>query len=48
MVLFLGLTFLWWIWGIPGALLAVPMLAVFKLFCDQVEPMAGVGQFLGR
>jgi predicted PurR-regulated permease PerM len=47
-VVFLGLTFWWWIWGIPGGLLAVPMLATLKLFCDHVTPLAPVGTFLGR
>lgn len=31
-VIFLGLSFWGWLWGIPGALLAVPMLAMFKIF----------------
>ena len=40
---------LWsWLWGIPGAILSVPMLASFKIFCDHVEPLRPVGQFLGR
>ena len=47
-MIFLGLTFWWWVWGIPGALLAVPMLGTFKLFCDHVEPLEGVGKFLER
>ncbi len=46
-VIFLGLTFWGWLWGIPGALLAVPMLVVFKIFCDHIEPLAPVGEFLG-
>jgi len=32
--------FLWsWLWGAPGALIAVPTLAMFKMVCDQVESM---------
>jgi predicted PurR-regulated permease PerM len=27
------------LWGIPGALLAVPLLAMFKIVCDHVEPL---------
>jgi hypothetical protein len=27
---------------------AVPLLAVFKIFCDQVSPLTPVGEFLGR
>jgi predicted PurR-regulated permease PerM len=46
-VLFIGLTFWGWIWGIVGAILAVPILAVFKIFCDHIEPLAPIGEFLG-
>jgi len=46
-VIFLGLVFWGWMWGIPGALLAVPMIVIFKIFCDHVEPLAPVGEFLG-
>ncbi|MBW3628907.1 MAG: AI-2E family transporter [Gemmatimonadetes bacterium] len=45
--LLVGLTFWFWIWGIPGAFIAVPMLATFKIFCDHIESMAAVGEFLG-
>ncbi len=41
--------FLWgWIWGIPGTLLAVPLVASFKIICDHLEPLAPIGEFLGR
>jgi predicted PurR-regulated permease PerM len=46
-VVFIGVTFWAWLWGIGGALLAVPMLATFKIFCDQIEPLAALGEFLG-
>jgi len=46
-VLFLGLTFWGWLWGIVGAILAVPIMVVFKIFCDHIEPLAPVGEFLG-
>lgn len=46
-MLFVGLTFWGWIWGIVGAILAVPILAVFKIFCDHIEPLAPIGEFLG-
>ncbi|MGH7703087.1 MAG: AI-2E family transporter [Gemmatimonadales bacterium] len=45
---FLGLSFWWWMWGIPGAILAVPMMAVFKIVCDNSESLAPMGEFLGR
>lgn len=46
-VIFLGLTFWGWLWGITGALLAVPIMAVLKIFCDHSEPLRPIGEFLG-
>jgi predicted PurR-regulated permease PerM len=46
--IFIGLVFWWWIWGVPGAFIAVPLLAVFKIFCDHIEALAPIGEFLGR
>ena len=40
--------FLWYaIWGIPGALLAVPILAVAKIVCDRIEPLRPIGHIIG-
>jgi predicted PurR-regulated permease PerM len=47
-MLFVGLTFWGWMWGIAGAVLAVPIMAVFKIFCDHIEPLAPIGEFLGE
>ena len=46
--IFVGLTFFFWIWGVPGAFLAVPLLATLKIFCDHIESLAAVGEFLGQ
>ncbi len=46
-VIFIGLTFWGWLWGIVGVLIAVPMLVTFKIFCDHIEPLAPIGEFLG-
>jgi predicted PurR-regulated permease PerM len=46
-VIFIWLIFCGWIWGIIGALLAVPLLAIIKIICDQVEQLAPLGEFLG-
>lgn len=46
--IFVGLVFWWWIWGIPGAFIAVPLIATFKIFCDHIEALAPIGEFLGR
>ena len=45
--LFVGLAFWFWIWGIAGAFIGVPLLAIFKIICDNIESLAPVGEFLG-
>jgi predicted PurR-regulated permease PerM len=44
----LGLVFWWWLWGVGGAFIAVPLLATFKIFCDHIEALAPIGEFLGE
>jgi predicted PurR-regulated permease PerM len=46
--IFVGLAFFFWIWGVPGAFLAVPLLATFKIFCDNIVSLAAIGEFLGQ
>jgi Predicted permease len=46
--IFVGLALWFFLWGIPGAFLAVPLLAAFKIFCDHIEPLAAIGEFLGQ
>ena len=36
-----------WMWGIVGAFLSVPLLAVLKIVCDHVERLAPIGHMLG-
>lgn len=47
-VIFLGLFFWGWIWGVAGAFLAVPLLIATKIVCDHVSPLQPIGEFLGR
>jgi predicted PurR-regulated permease PerM len=35
------------LWGIPGALLAVPVLAMFKIVADRIEPLKPIGHVIG-
>jgi predicted PurR-regulated permease PerM len=44
---FLTILFWGWLWGIPGALMAVPILAVFKILCDAHKPLHSMGALLG-
>ncbi|HUP92171.1 MAG TPA: AI-2E family transporter [Solimonas sp.] len=45
-VIVLSVLFWGWMWGILGAILAVPVLVAIKVFCDRVEPLQGFGEFL--
>jgi predicted PurR-regulated permease PerM len=42
----LSLVFWFWMWGVPGAILAVPMLAILKIVCDRVRSLRVLGHFL--
>ena len=42
----ISLVFWFWMWGIAGAILSVPMLAITKIICDRVRPLAAFGHFL--
>ncbi|MEJ0016018.1 MAG: AI-2E family transporter [Acetobacteraceae bacterium] len=42
----LALLFWYWMWGVPGAILAVPMLAIAKIVCDDLRPLRAFGHVL--
>ena len=42
----LSLVFWYWMWGVPGAVLAVPMLGITKIVCDEITPLKAFGHFL--
>jgi len=46
--IFVAIAFWSWAWGVPGMLLAVPMLMVFKAVCDNVEGLKGIGRFVSQ
>jgi predicted PurR-regulated permease PerM len=46
--IFVGLLFWTWIWGIWGAVLAVPMLMMMKAVADHIEDLQPVGELLGE
>ena len=43
----LSLLFWAWIWGGMGLILAVPLVGATKIICDYVEPLQGLGAWLG-
>jgi predicted PurR-regulated permease PerM len=42
----LALVFWYWIWGVPGAILATPMLEITKIVCDRIQPLMAFGHFI--
>ncbi|MGE3832037.1 MAG: AI-2E family transporter [Parvibaculaceae bacterium] len=44
--IFISLAFWGWMWGIVGALIAVPLLVVIKVFCDHFDGLSKLGEFL--
>lgn len=45
-LILLSLVFWGWMWGIAGVILAVPILAAFKIFCAHIKPMEPLAEFL--
>jgi predicted PurR-regulated permease PerM len=43
----IGVIFWYWMWGVVGAVLATPMLAIFKIICDRIDALRPVGHFIG-
>jgi len=42
----LALVFRYRMWGVPGAVLATPMLAITKIICDRTRPLTAFGHFM--
>ncbi|HKA45993.1 MAG TPA: AI-2E family transporter [Burkholderiales bacterium] len=45
-VVLLSMLFWAWLWGVVGALLAVPILVAFKIFCEHNDTLKPVGELL--
>lgn len=46
--IFVSLMLWTWLWGIPGALLSVPILVSIKIVCDRIPAVSHVGELIGR
>ncbi len=47
-IIFVGVIFWGWIWGIAGALIAIPLISIVKIICDNIKPLNQYGKFLGE
>jgi predicted PurR-regulated permease PerM len=47
-IIFVSLIFWIWLWGVPGALLSVPILVSIKAVSDRVPAMSSVSELLSR
>jgi predicted PurR-regulated permease PerM len=45
-VVIISLIFWYWMWGVPGAVLAVPVLAIIKIICDGIPAWAAIGHLI--
>lgn len=47
-MVFVGVLFWGWLWGVWGLLLGVPIMMMIKAICDRVEDLKPVGELLGK
>lgn len=47
-VLFVGILFWGWVWGVPGVLLATPLLVALKITFDATPELRPIGALMGR
>jgi predicted PurR-regulated permease PerM len=44
----IGVMIFWTLWGVPGAFLAVPIVATAKVLGDRLDGLSALGEFLGE
>jgi len=47
-MVFVGVLFWGWLWGVWGLLLGIPIMMMIKAICDRVEDLKPVGELLGK
>lgn len=48
LAIFVAVSFLAWLWGPVGAVIAIPLVVVTKTVCDAIEPLRPVGVLIGE
>ena len=43
----IGVIFWFWMWGVVGAILSTPMIAITKIICDRIDALKPIGHFIG-
>lgn len=46
-IIFVGVIFGGWMWGVTGALIAVPLISILKIFCNNIRSLRTLSRFLG-
>lgn len=47
-IVFVSVIFGGWMWGVPGALIAIPLVSILKIFCNNIQSLSALGKFLGE
>ncbi len=47
-IVFIGVLFFGWLWGVWGLLLGMPIIMIIKSICDRVDDLKPVGELLGE
>jgi predicted PurR-regulated permease PerM len=44
----IGVLYWWFIWGVPGAFMAVPLIAVIRTICEHIDSLRAPAELLGE
>ncbi|MDP1929810.1 MAG: AI-2E family transporter [Thiobacillus sp.] len=47
-MIFIGVLFWGWLWGVWGLLLGIPIIMIIKAICDRVDDLKPIGELLGK
>jgi predicted PurR-regulated permease PerM len=48
LVVLFSLFFWGWLWGIPGMILAVPLMAVIKIICANIPSLMPIAEIISK